>query len=148
MFRTNRNAELLRGFSIGPDGVQFWPFVNLELAIPWFYLQLGEREEETIFRTMMLVPSTGLLVELTTVQSDDLWIEQVQLVTPDHINKTGRWKMEPLLELHLIRDTKGGDAGNLYRVEGGGTYSTSGEHSVDGQQITELLFSAELHLRR
>jgi hypothetical protein len=147
VFRTNRNAELLRGFSIGPDGVQFWPFVKLELAIPWFYLQLVEGDGQATFRSMMLVPSTDLLVELTAIQDDDLWIEQAQLVTPGHINNTGQWKMERLLELHLIRDAQGGDAGNLYRVEGGGTYSTSGEHSVDGQQNTELLFSAKLHLR-
>lgn len=146
MFKTNRNAELLPGLSNGPNGVQFWSFVEQEVAWPWFYLQVVEDDGKEVFRSMLMVPSTPLFEQIMAAKTDHAWLEQAQLVTPDHMNKMGRWMMEPLLEVSSIRDAQGQELGYLYRVEGGRTYSTSADQHLDGQVSTHTIFSAAFHL--
>lgn len=146
MFKTNRNAELLPGLSNGPNGVQFWSFVEQEVAWPWFYLQVVEDDGKEAFRSMIMVPSTPLLEQIMAAKTDHAWLEQAQLVTPHHMNRMGRWMMEPLLEVSSIRNAQGQELGYLYRVEGGRTYSTSAELHLDGQLSTHTIFSAALHL--
>lgn len=146
MFKTNRNAELLPGLSYGPDGVQFWSFVEQEVAWPWFYLQMVEDDGKEAFRSMLMVPTLPLLEQIVEAKSDHAWIEQAQLVTPAHINKTGRWMMEPLLEVSVIRNEQGQELGYEYVVEGNRTYSISADRLPDGQLNTHTIFSAALHL--
>lgn len=146
MFKTNRNAELLPGLSNGPDGVQFWSFVEQEVAWPWFYLQMVEDDGKEAFRSMLMVPTLPLLEQIVEAKSDHAWIEQAQLVTPAHINKTGRWMMEPLLEVSVIRNEQGQEHGYEYVVEGNRTYSISADRLPDGQLNTHTIFSAALHL--
>ncbi|MDH0155028.1 MULTISPECIES: hypothetical protein [Stutzerimonas] len=146
MFKTNRNAELLPGLSNGPDGVQFWSFVEQEVAWPWFYLQMVEDDGKEAFRSMLMVPTLPLLEQIVEAKSDHAWIEQAQLVTPAHINKTGRWMMEPLLEVSVIRNEQGQELGYEYVVEGNRTYSISADRLPDGQLNTHTIFSAALHL--
>jgi hypothetical protein len=146
VFKTNRNAELLPGLSNGPDGVQFWSFVEQEVAWPWFYLQMVEDDGKEAFRSMLMVPTLPLLEQIVEAKSDHAWIEQAQLVTPAHINKTGRWMMEPLLEVSVIRNEQGQELGYEYVVEGNRTYSISADRLPDGQLNTHTIFSAALHL--
>lgn len=146
MFKTNRNAELLPGLSNGPDGVQFWSFVEQEVAWPWFYLQMVEDDGKEAFQSMLMVPTLPLLEQIVGAKSDHAWIEQAQLVTPAHINKTGRWMMEPLLEVSAMRNEQGQELGYECVVEGGRTYSISADQLPDGQLNTHKIFSAALHL--
>ncbi|HGJ7737430.1 TPA: hypothetical protein ACJXY4_005388 [Pseudomonas aeruginosa] len=146
MFKTNRNAELLPGLSNGPDGVQFWSFVEQEVAWPWFYLQMVEDDGKEAFQSMLMVPTLPLLEQIVGAKSDRAWIEQAQLVTPAHINKAGRWMMEPLLEVSAIRNEQGQELGYECVVEGGRTYSISADQLPDGQLNNHTIFSAALHL--
>jgi len=147
VFKTNRNAELLPGFSKSPNGVQFWSYVEQEVSWPWFYLQIVEDDGEEAFRSMLMVPTTPLLEQVLAAQTNYVWLEQALLVTPDYMNQKGRWLMEPLLEVSSIRDERGNDLGYQYRVEGDRTYSTSEAPSLDGWPNKHLVFSAALHLR-
>jgi len=146
VFKTNRNAELLPGLSNGPDGVQFWSFVEQEVAWPWFYLQMVEDDGKETFQSMLMVPTLPLLEQIVGAKSDHAWIEQAQLVTPAHINKMGRWMMEPLQEVSAILNEQGQELGYDCVVEGGRTYSISADPLPDGQLNTYTIFSAALHL--
>ncbi|GGM29798.1 hypothetical protein ACFQDN_20835 [Pseudomonas asuensis] len=145
MFKTNRNAELLPGLSNDPAGVQFWSFVEQEIAWPWFYLQLVEVDGQEIFRSMLMVPTIPLLEQIVAVKTDNAWIEQALLVSPSSLNKTGRWMMEPLVEVCSIRNEQDRELGYVYRVEGPKTYSTL-DFLVNEPLKTCTIFSAELHL--
>lgn len=147
MFKTNRNAELLPGLSNGPDGVQFWSFVEQEVAWPWIYLQVVEDDGKDAFKSMLMVPTLALLEQIVGKRSDHAWIEQAQLVTPSYINKTGRWMMEPLLKVNALSNEQGQELGYECVVEGGRAYSMSAEQLPSGQLNTHTIFSAALHLR-
>ena len=95
---------------------------------------------------MLMVPTLPLLEQIVGAKNDHAWIEQAQLVTPAHINKTGRWMMEPLLEVSAIRNEQGQELGYECVVEGGRTYSISADQLPDGQLNTHTIFSAALHL--
>ena len=147
MFKTNRKAELLPGLSQGPNGVQFWSYIEQEVIWPWFYLQVVEDDGKEVFRSMLMVPTIPLLEQAMAAQTEQTWFEQAQLVTPDHMNKNGRWMMEPLLEVSSIRDNQGNELGYQYRVEGDRMYSTSPSQPIDCRMRTQVVFSAALHLR-
>lgn len=88
MFKTDRNAELLSGLSHSPNGVQFWSFIEQDVAWPWFYLQIVEDDGQEAYRSMLMVPTTPLLEQIVEAKTDNAWLEQAQLVTPAHINVT------------------------------------------------------------
>lgn len=146
MFKTNRNAELLPGFSHNPNGVQFWSFIEQDMVWPWFYLQMVEEDDKEAFRSMLMVPTPALLEQIVAAVNDHAWLEQAQLVTPAHINKMGRWIMEPLLEVNAVRNEQGQELGYEYLVEGGRTYSISADQRSDEQLRTHTIFSAAQHL--
>lgn len=148
MFKTDRNAELLSGLSHSHNGVQFWSFIEQEVAWPWFYLQIVEDDGQEAYRSMLMVPTPPLLEQIVEAKTDNAWLEQAQLVTPAHINKAGRWMMEPLLKVTAIRNAQGQELGYVYHVEGGRAYSTSADPHLDEQLRTHTIFSAELHLPR
>lgn len=147
MFKTDRNAELLPELSKGSSGVQFWSFVEQEVNWPWFYLQIVEDEGREAFRSMLMVPTPSLLEQILAAQTRHVWLEQAQLVTPHHVNKRGRWMMEPLQEVYSVQGPQGNDLGYRYMVEGGQMYSTSESEPADSRHTTNLVFSAALHLR-
>ncbi|WP_454910682.1 hypothetical protein [Stutzerimonas chloritidismutans] len=95
---------------------------------------------------MLMVPTPALLEQIVAAVNDYAWLEKAQLVTPAHINKTGRWLMEPLLEVAAIRNKQGQELGYEYLVEGGRTYSVSADQLPDGQLNNHTIFSAALHL--
>lgn len=146
MFKTNRNAELFPRLSHSADGVQFWSFIEQDMACPWFYLQIVEEDDKEAFRSMLMVPTPALLEQIVAAVNDHAWLEQAQLVTPGHINKTGRWLMESLLEVAAIRNEQGQELGYEYLVEGGRTYSISADQLPEGQLNIHTIFSAALHL--
>jgi hypothetical protein len=94
-----------------------------------------------------MVPSVPLLEQIIAAQTDHAWLEQAYLVNPGHMNKAGRWMMEPLLEISSIRDAQGNVLGYQYRVEGDRKYSTSATQPLDTRMSTHVIFSAALHLR-
>ncbi|WP_418643162.1 hypothetical protein [Stutzerimonas kunmingensis] len=146
MFKTSRDAEQLRGLPSVASGIQFWSFVELEVAWPWFYLQLAEDKGTELFRSMLMVPTASYLEDVISAQAEQAWIERAFLVTPDYVNGSDRWMMEPLLEVASIRDLNGREQAQQFRVEGGHLY-TLGASSNDPELESHIVFSAECHLR-
>lgn len=144
MFKTDRNAELLPGIASAASGVRFWSMVELEVSWPWFYLQLVEDKGDSLFRTMLMVPSLSYLELVVGAQSEQAWIEQAQLVSPGSVNDSDRWKMETLIEAASIRDTNGQEQAQRFHVEGKRFY-TLGSPDKSVRLHPSIIFSAELH---
>ncbi|WP_032703309.1 hypothetical protein [Pseudomonas syringae] len=124
MFRTMREAELMRG-SIRPTaGFQFWSLVELETVWPWFHVETIDCTGDFHHKSIVLAPNVQLLTDLVSAGSRDGWVNQVQVVTPGSMNGTGSWKMEILKSLHEVFDNNGELSGHEYLVVPGKTYST------------------------
>ncbi|MNG13786.1 hypothetical protein D3C85_574910 [compost metagenome] len=74
------------------------PFVRQTLMCPWFYLQAEVREGKEFVGEMLMVPSFDSLKDILEQQHDSFRVRSIQYVTPGFVNKTGQWRMEPLLE--------------------------------------------------
>jgi hypothetical protein len=65
---------------------------------PWFYLQAEVREGKEFIGEMLMVSSFDSLKDILEQQHDSFQVRSIQYVTPGFVNKTGQWRMEPLLE--------------------------------------------------
>lgn len=120
MFTTQRQA-LITDFGLFGDTAA-WSFVVHNVHRPWFYVAAVEGDEKDFsIRPMLMLSDEQSLKTLMDECDQDLHIESVLLVTPHHMNQSGRWLMEPLsmVERH---DTPDGVV-IIYQVAGGKVYS-------------------------
>lgn len=146
MFTVDRSASISRFLRSKRGGTPHWPYIEQEWCWPWFYLETCAWDGADLFRRTLLVSQIEDLVELLAEQGDQFWLEQVLLVSPDHLNHQGRWAMELLSELCLSRDDQTGELGYVFKVEGGRSYSA---HPGFGKGLLvdiEILFSRSTHL--
>jgi hypothetical protein len=78
------------------EGQRVWSFVEQELLLPWFYLQVVRRVGRENYASMLMMYHVHELKQFIDAQSNRVWVEQVQLVTPPHMNGQSIWLMEPL----------------------------------------------------
>jgi len=122
MFTTYRSAEIHLDTAKGTTA-QLWSYVEQEISWPWFYLQIARRHGRQAYRSMLMLNHAHDLKKIIDDQSNLAWVEEVQLVTPAHVNGHSTWLMEPLKEICIVRDGPAGDPGYLYKVADGVSYS-------------------------
>lgn len=104
MFTTHRHAEIPLA-PVFEEPHQLWRFVELEQQSPWFCVTLNIGKGRANWRTMYLVASESELEQMLEGIAASTKVEDVQVITPAHLNGTGAWQMEPLAELVRIFDT-------------------------------------------
>jgi len=129
MFETNDSAEIQIPPVFGDTGDRLWTFVRWKLHTPWFHV---------VYQTLTPDAATGLtfsdmmfltwVKQLLLLREDPaVHIEEVDLVSPGHMNGSNRWKLEPLAEIW-----EGIDPGSenmpahVYVLENGARYMESG----------------------
>ncbi|AYK23495.1 MULTISPECIES: hypothetical protein [Pseudomonadaceae] len=147
MFTTYRSAEIHLDTAKGTTA-QLWSYVEQEISWPWFYLQIARRHGRQAYRSMLMLNHAHDLKKIIDDQSNLAWVEEVQLVTPAHVNGHSTWLMEPLKEICIVRDGPAGDPGYLYKVADGVSYSMHHRKNLEALIVTDVIFSAEMHLRR
>lgn len=146
MFITYRSAELHLPGHAGTQ--QHWRHVEQEIAWPWFYLQIVRRIRRTAYQSTLMLNTAQDLRDIVDSQSNLAWVEQVQLVTPPHLNGQSRWLMEPLEEICVVKDRRDGVPGHLYKVANGVSYSMHCSNDRESLIETEVVFSAAMLLGR
>ncbi len=146
MFITYRHTEvrLDRPFEYSP--AQLWTAVEQDLQSPWFYVQIARLDGGEVTASTLLLQHIHDLESIIRSQSKRAWVEQVQIVTPAHLNGQARWLMEPLREAHLVQDNKG-TRGLVYKVENNVRYSLHPQRNLEELALIKVLFSAELDLQ-
>lgn len=147
MFTTYRNSEIHLDLAEEHPATQLWTYVEQEINALWFYLQIVRRHGREAYQSMLMLHHAHDLKKIIDDQSTLAWVEQVQLVTPGYINGQPRWLMEPLDEVCVVRDGPNGDPGYLYKVANGASYSTHHRQNREVLVVTDVIFSAERHLR-
>jgi hypothetical protein len=91
-------TESTRVQALLPRGMHMWTAVEIELMLPLLIMSISHREAPTelpLARTFVVLPDD--LVAL--LASPEFILEQIDLLSPAHINGSGRWMLEPLREL-------------------------------------------------
>ena len=109
MFITHKNAEISLGAYLGDDSIHYWQCVEQTTHCPWFYVKVGRQQGSEVLASMVLIPSISALDQLLSEQGSDIWVIDVQLVSPAYLNGSDGWKMERLLEVReAVDDTNEG----------------------------------------
>jgi hypothetical protein len=149
MFTTYPQAEIVFDSPHALDsheGQRVWSFVEQELLLPWFYLQVVRRSGRENYASMLMMYHAHELKQFIDAQSKRVWVEQVQLVTPPHMNGQSTWLMEPLTMAGIVMDPRDGSHFLVYQVAGGATYSLR-DNTDTNLEPFRVLFSGERDLR-
>lgn len=144
MFKTTKQSAVFPA-PRGPDGVQFWSHVEHEVLWPWYYLQVVQDFGSEEMRTMLMLPTPAELADAVLARTELVWFEAAYIATPDGVNGSGGWKLEPLLEVVKFRNEKDFPSGVSHLVDSGQVYSIGepgSPHSVHSQKV----FDASIHL--
>ncbi|MEP9317685.1 hypothetical protein ABKS89_11160 [Pseudomonas sp. LABIM340] len=122
MFLTPLKAEI-ENFGLFGDA-PCWRFVEHSIHRPWFYVATEEVDESDkdgfTRRPMLMLTDEDLLETLLAEQGEQIRVGMVLLVTPNHMNQSGRWLMEPLDTLDRYETARG--LTFTYQVQGGSRY--------------------------
>ena len=137
MFETNDEGRLPL---FSRQGKHLWTYVSVRLQNPWFHVQYaaidesGDRFTKTIF-----LSEIDHLVEMS--QRENVRLEYVDLVSPEHVNGSNRWKMEPLQQIlrHQIEKTQNW-LGYVFVLENGSQYTYPDHPPEDANCTSQLIF--------
>jgi hypothetical protein len=128
------------------EGQRVWSFVEQELLLPWFYLQVVRRVGQENYASMLMMYHVHELKQFIDAQSNRVWVEQVQLVTPPYMNGQSIWLMEPLTMAGIVMDPRDESHFFVYQVASGATYSLRDDADANVKPF-RVLFSGERDLR-
>lgn len=100
MFLTFDHAEVDMGGLV--QGGHSWRYVEYPTTFPWFHVALTEFDGAKHRATTFHVYNAADLIELAESTEHQLQIERVLLVSPGHLNGTGSWQMDELLEIAKV----------------------------------------------
>jgi hypothetical protein len=95
-----------------------------------------------------MLPSISALEQLLNEQGSDIWLLDIQLVSPAYLNRSDGWKMERLLEVREMVDDLSEEAAYVYSLEGGHIYTEALGSSTSDLQNPRIIFSATPASRR
>jgi len=149
MFTTYPSAEITFDRLDDPNShasQRVWSFVEQELLLPWFYLQVVHRSGREDYASMLMLYHAHELKQWIDNQSRRMRVEQVQLVTPPYMNGKSTWLMEPLTMAGIVADPRDASHFLVYQVANGAIYSLRDKVEA-GLRPFKILFSSELDLR-
>lgn len=141
MFRTSRKAKIPTPVFLGED-IHLWSCVEHGLHLPWFYARLVHEEDGLQISHMLMLSSLELLKSALTQRKPSASIDEIQLVSPGYFNKSGRWLMEPLLELTEVVAGRGQAISHIFRVMGDRLY-TQGQADGAAEQVRRTIYLAK-----
>lgn len=135
MFLTPLQAEI-ENFGLFGDA-PCWRFVEHSIHRPWFYVATEEVDESDkdgfTRRPMLMLTDEELLETLLAEEGEQIRVRMILLVTPSHMNKAGRWLMEPLDALYRYETERG--LTFTYQVHGGNRYVWGDESIVSKKGV-------------
>jgi hypothetical protein len=148
MFITHKPAEIFLGAYLGDDSTQYWQYVEQTTHCPWFYVTVGRQQGIEALASVVMLPSISALEQLLNEQGPDIWLLDVQLVSPAYLNGSDGWKMERLLEVRETVNDMSAEACYVYSLEGGHVYTEDLGSCRYRLQSPRIIFSATPASRR
>lgn len=125
MFETYDQAEIPIPEPLRIPGERAWPYVELSLHVPWFYLvyRLPIEDDRYLKRSIFLSDVPYLIGFI----AEGAVVDEVQIVLPERMTGAGRWTMEPLAEIwEGVELAKTGQKARVYVLADRTRYLDSG----------------------
>ncbi|MPR02490.1 hypothetical protein F0169_10665 [Pseudomonas sp. MAFF 212408] len=125
------------------DGLAHFHAVSRSLATHWYHVSLKRRHEGRYVAYEEMLNDEPRLVELLISQSENVIVQDVQVVTPGWMNKGTSWRMEMLTSLSMGFNQAEVPICVL-EVESGDVYVNTHQHDLD---VDALVGVRELYRR-
>lgn len=142
MFQTYRKAELSYGRLLG-DEIAAWGAVVQPINCAWLHVHRSLKEGRDIVSDCVFLPNAGALQELIKQCDESMWISSVRVVSPGHLNESGDYRMDRLIEIRKVPDQSFAKS-YIYILHDGTIYP---EESREKLWQAEIVFSSKLHCR-
>ena len=122
MIETFAHAEIPLPW--GLEGVKTWSYANLNIYIPWFFVEYSIIEDEHPISGMCLLFQNEQLVDLANQAG--VKVDKAYLVSPSHLNKSDDWKMHLLKSVvtGFVKTKQGDEKVTRYELADGTDYAT------------------------
>lgn len=81
------------------DEMHVWSQVSLILNRAWFYSTYEVHTPDSSMIDTILLSSINQVIELLQKNGSEITVRQLMLVSPNYLNHTKSWQMEPLSEI-------------------------------------------------
>lgn len=142
MFQTYRKAELSYGRLLG-DEIAAWGAVIQPINCAWLHVQRSIKEGRDIVSDCVFLPDARALQELLKQGGESMWISSVRVVSPGHLNESGDYRMDRLIEIRKVPSQEFSKS-YIYILHDGRIYP---EATTEKLEESELVFSSKLHCR-
>ena len=85
-------------------GQSQWHQVSRVIRKHWYHVTLQARLEDRTSEAVLMIDSEPQLQQILVAQDDELFITDVQVVTPAYMNGSGSWRMETVTRVTLGED--------------------------------------------
>ena len=123
MIETFAHAEIPLPWAL--EGIKTWGYANLNLYIPWFFVEYNVIEDEQSISGMCLLFQDKQLSDLAN--QDGVMVNRAYLVSPSYLNKSDNWKMGLLKSVitGFVKTKQGDEKVTRYELSDGTEYLTS-----------------------
>ena len=123
MIETFAHAEIPLPWAL--EGIKTWSYANLNLYIPWFFVEYNVIEDEQPISGMCLLFQDKQLSDLAN--QEGVMVDRAYLVSPSYLNKSDSWKMGLLKSVitGFVKTKQGDEKVTRYELSDGTEYLTS-----------------------
>ena len=123
MIETFAHAEIPLPWAL--EGIKTWSYANLNLYIPWFFVEYNVIEDEQPISGMCLLFQDKQLSDLAN--QEGVMVDRVYLVSPSYLNKSDSWKMGLLKSVitGFVKTKHGDEKVTRYELADGTEYLTT-----------------------
>ncbi|WJM95276.1 hypothetical protein QEP73_17040 [Pseudomonas defluvii] len=148
MFTTHRSAEIELSHlgDLQYAEARVWRYVEQELMYPWFYLQVARMGSAETDTSMLMIQHAQDIAVMVRSEAPYWRLEQIQIVTPAHMNGVGRWLMEPLQRITMVDSPSLGGPCECYEVSTGNRYAIAGSGVLENATLLQVIFDAAVDL--
>lgn len=137
MLVTYAQAEVPLGLMANKPEIRHWRYAELSFSSIWLYVSIGYVRSGHQRQCTLLMPELREFEQLLNDCGDELWIDDVMVVSPGDVNGSGAWMMERLDSLEEAFDEQTGEFVYTYVLENGRRYTEA-----------ELVLSAKREVQR
>lgn len=119
------------------EGLAHWHAVTRMLRKHWFHLSVVMVGQGKGHEFELMVNDELKLQQVLQSQDEEVFVKEIQVVTPASMNGSGAWRMEKVKSL-AIGDDQDGDSVCVLTVDGGSVYHDSYRTNLDVASLTNM----------
>ena len=133
MFETHESAREEVFTLLNPTREHAWAYVYTRIHMHWFHVCTRSRTAEDGYRESRNIFLYNVIDLLTLMASKEWEVEEVSLVSPAYMNKSGHWQMDQLKSIVVGRESQVDHEqyGYIFILDSGKRYVSS----IDGDEV-------------